>query len=335
MKDIGKQLKNIRFRLEYILVIIPYHAIRLLPRPLMRGLASFISFAAYGLAPGIRKLIRANLKAAFPEKDDREISRIARKSFHNTIYNFFDFIWMMGKPKRIEKYTCLPPPILEQLRDCVENDIRILFVNPHLGSWEGSGIIAANTASVRLAAIAKITRNPYLNNLLNKDNRERGGIRIIFSKGAIRDSLKCLHEGYSIGLLIDQNTRIRDGGTFVNMFGLPVASSRSPAMLWHYCETNNIPARVIYGTTLRENDRLVAHSATLAKPYHEYSGDEEIIQELMDITESFIRRYPEQYLWLYRRFQYIPPDAPEELKARYPYYARTPDSKFFRRKTAK
>ena len=334
MKELKKQLKNIRFLLEYTVIIIPYHAIRLLPRFLMRGLSSFVSFAAYSLAPGIRKLIQANLKAAFPEKDDAEISRIARKSFHHTIYNFFDFIWMMGKPKRIAKYTHLPPPVFKLLRDCVESDTRILFVNPHLGSWEGSGVIAANTASIRLAAIAKATHNPYLNNLLNKDNRERSGIKIIFSKGAIRDSLKCLNEGYSLGLLIDQNPRVRDGGTFVNMFGLPVASSRSPAMLWHYCETNNIPSKIIYGTTLRENDRLVAHSAILSKPYSEYAGDDEIIQELMDITESFIRRYPEQYLWLYRRFQYIPPDAPDEVKARYPYYARVPDPKFFRQKVA-
>lgn len=332
MKDLSKKLKNIRFLLEYIVVIIPYHLIRALPRRGLYLLAVTVGTVGYGIAPGIRKLIQANLKAAFPEKEDGEIRRIARKSFFNTIYNLLDFIWMMGKPKRIEKYTCLPPDVFRQLRDCVENDVRILFVNPHLGSWEGSGIIAANTASIRLAAIAKITHNPYLNDLLNKDNRERGGIRIIFSKGAIRDSLKCLNEGYSIGLLIDQNTRVRDGGTFVNMFGLPVASSRSPAMLWHYCETNRIPAKIIYGTTLRENGKLVAHSATLSKPYQEYTCDEEIIQELMDITEGFIRKYPEQYLWLYRRFQYIPPDAPEELKARYPYYARIPDPKFFRKR---
>ncbi len=327
-----KTLKNLRFLLEYIIIIIPYHLIRLLPRPVMRWVSYFNSSIAYAVAPGIRKLICANLKAAFPEKDDREIAAIARKSFHNTIYNFFDFIWMMGKPKRIEKYTHLPPHILTLLRDCVENNIRILFVNPHLGSWEGSGIIATNTAGVKLAAIAKVTHNPYLNDLLNKDNRERGGIKIIFSKGAIKDSLKCLHEGYSVGLLIDQNTRIRDGGAFVNMFGLPVASSRSPAMLWHYCEANQIPVKVIYGTTLRTGDKLEAHFALPAKAYHEYANDDEILQELMDITEGFIRQYPDQYLWLYKRFQYIPPDAPEELKARYPFYARVPEAKFFRKR---
>ena len=60
-----------------------------------------------------------------------------------------------------------------------------------------------------MAAIAKVTRNPYLNNLLNKKCREIQGLRVIFSKGAVKETIKALHEGLTIGTLIDQNTRIR------------------------------------------------------------------------------------------------------------------------------
>ena len=49
------------------------------------------------------------------------------------------------------------------------------------------------------------------------------------------------------------------------------------------------------------------------------------------MSERYIRKNPEQYLWLYRRFQHIPPGAPEELRKRYPYYARVPGAKFFRK----
>ena len=52
----------------------------------------------------------------------------------------------------------------------------------------------------------------------------------------------------------------------------------------------------------------------------------------MKLSESFIRRYPEQYLWLYKRFQHIPPDCPEELRRRYPYYAKVPSPNFFRKR---
>ena len=51
----------------------------------------------------------------------------------------------------------------------------------------------------------------------------------------------------------------------------------------------------------------------------------------MNLSMELIRQYPEQYLWLYRRFQNIPPDAPEELKKKYPPYASVPGAKFFSR----
>ena len=55
----------------------------------------------------------------------------------------------------------------------------------------------------------------------------------------------------------------------------------------------------------------------------------------MQISEEYIRRYPEQYLWWYHRFQYIPPDCPPELRARYPFYAGVAKPGFFRRNAGK
>jgi len=139
-----------------------------------------------------------------------------------------------------------------------------------------------------------------------------------------------LNAGLSVGTLIDQNTRVRDGGTFVNFFGLPVTSSLAPAALMKYCAAHHLPAVIIYGSCLRDkDDRLVAHSKYLSKPFAEYESEQAVIQELMDISETFIRQSPEQYLWMYHRFQNIHPDTPEELKRRYPFYARVAPPKFF------
>jgi hypothetical protein len=67
----------------------------------------------------------------------------------------------------------------------------------------------------------------------------------------------------------------------------------------------------------------------LSKPFEEYADDREVIQELMHISEDFIRRYPEQYVWLYKRFRYIPQEASEELAARYPFYAARAKASFY------
>ena len=103
-------------------------------------------------------------------------------------------------------------------------------------------------------------------------------------------------------------------------------------MLKRYCDVRGIPAAIIYGSSLRFPDgRIHSFCEELPRPFEEYPDDRAVIQEVMKMSESFIRKYPEQYLWLYKRFQNIPPDCPEELRKRYPYYAKVPSPNFFRK----
>ena len=51
----------------------------------------------------------------------------------------------------------------------------------------------------------------------------------------------------------------------------------------------------------------------------------------MDISQEYIRRYPEHYLWLYKRFQHIPRGCDPELRKRYPYYAKDASDNFYRK----
>ncbi|MEG1980367.1 MAG: hypothetical protein RR060_06545, partial [Victivallaceae bacterium] len=64
----------------------------------------------------------------------------------------------------------------------------------------------------------------------------------------------------------------------------------------------------------------------------DYASDEAVIQDVMNISERYIRRYPEQYLWLYKRFLYIPREISPELKSRYPYYAKVISDTFYTKK---
>ncbi len=326
-----KPLQTVRYRLEYLAVLLPYSLIRLLPYRMIRLLGRLFG-AGMHLVPGIRELVRANIHAAMPELPPEEVARIGRESLFHMAFNLLEFIWLNGNPARIERCYCLPPDITAELKEHVAAGERIIFVNPHLGSWEASGVMAPYYAGVDMVAIAKPVRNPYINRLLNSGSREKiKGLEIIFSRGAIRAAIKALREGRGIGTLIDQNTKGRVGGIFVNFFGIPVSSSAAPAVLKKFCDAEGIPAVIIYGTSVRHADgRVTAHSAKLSKPFCEYADEREVIQELMDISERYIRAYPEQYLWFYRRFQNIPPDCPPEIRARYPGYAKVTNSHFFR-----
>lgn len=317
--------------LLYLTALLCWKLLRLMPRRLIRWNCRLIGGGIF-LYPPARKLIVANILAAMPETSKDEAVRIGRASCFNMIYNLAEFFWLSGNPRRIEQCYFISDEVVGNLRSVIEPGGRIIFVNPHLGSWEASGLMAPYFAGVRMAAIAKPLNNKYLNRLLNSGVREREqGLKIIFARGAMKASIKALTDGLSLGTLIDQNTRVRDGGIFVDFFGLPVPSSKAPATLARYCDAHGIPARIIYGTSVRLADgRVHAQMSFLAKPIGEYAGDEEIIQELMDISERFIRQYPEQYIWMYRRFWYIPPDCPDAIRRRYPFYGKIANRRFFR-----
>lgn len=329
-------LRDLRHRAEFVLSILPFFIIRNMPFFMIKPCAVFLGRAAW-LVPGAKKIVLANLESAMPELDESERKRIAGKSFIHIAWNLIEFFWASGNPRRIVRCYHMPDSVKEALARHTAAGERVIFVNPHLGSWEASGVVAPFYAGLRMAAIAKPMKNPYMNKLLNAGGRERTrGLEVIFSRGAMRASISALRSGKSLGTLIDQNTRVRDGGEFVDFFGIPVPSSTAPATLKRYCDAHDIPVVIIYGSCLRLADgRNTAHIEYLSKNFSEYAGDREVLQELMAISEKYIRNDPEQYLWFYKRFQYIMPGVSDEVRKRYPYYATDPDSGFFNRTARK
>ncbi len=323
-------MKNIRYLLEFAAVWCGYRILRLLPHWLVKFNAHIGAFF-FALIPGAMKVATANIHTAFPEKSAGECRRIARKSFFHLVFNISEFLWMSGSKRRIERWTTIPEPLRGELRRHVAEGRRIIFINPHLGSWEGSGIMAPHFVEMNMVAVVKQIRNPYLDRLFNGGGRKlEAGVRLVYSKGAMRGALKGLRDGYGIGILIDQNTRVRDGGVFVDFFGLPCPCSSAPPVLVDYCRKNNIPVVIYIGASLREDNGVVAARAvTLRRPYEDYKSNAEMLQEIIEVSEGYIRSKPEQYLWFYKRFQYIPHGIDEVRRRRYPYYAIEPGERFY------
>jgi len=328
-------MKKIRYYLEYLGALGCSKLVRILPHGFLAPLARGTAFCVR-LAWPLSRLVRANIRAAMPELERREVARIANESFFHMFNNFFEFVWLNSNPERICRCYYPQPESRDRIKRHLAAGERIIFINPHLGSWEASGVMAPFYTGIDMAAIAKPVSNPYLNRLLNSGGREKiKGLRIIFTRGAVKTALRMLREGWSLGTLIDQNTRVRDGGIFIDFFGLPVSSSAAPALLKRYCDAHDVPTVLIFAASLRMSDGMV-HTLLeeLPKPFDEYPDDRAVIQEIMAMSERYVRRYPEQYLWLYRRFRNIPPDCPEELRKRYPYYAAVPKPSFFRKRRA-
>jgi KDO2-lipid IV(A) lauroyltransferase len=322
-------LLKIRYIIEYFFALFVYMLLKIQPHCVIKGLAGATGRFFY-CVPALHKMIDANIATCFTEKTDAEIRRIGRLSVVNAARNILEFFWMSNNLRRIKRCLEFDPESKIVLGDCMTNDERIVFVNPHLGSWEASALSVPFFCQDKIAAVANPLRNPYLNKFFNSGNRKQvPGFEVIFSSGAVRASLKALRRGFNIGILIDQNTKVREGGIFVNFFDLPVPCSKSPAEFYRICSQEGMKVRVFFGITLRgDDDKLHTKCVALSKPENEYEM-QEMIQELISTTEDYIRKYPEQYIWLYKRFAHIPRGLDEDRVKRYPYYARLVKESFY------
>ncbi len=156
MKDLWEHFV---WRIQYWAVLLVSGVIRILPHGALRGLAKICGAVLYAVPP-VRKLLTANIRCAMPELPETEVRRIARASTFHLFMNLLEFVWLHGDPKRIERWYDIGEDIGAKLREHVAAGERIIFVNPHLGSWEASGIMAPYYSNVDLVAIAKPVRNP-------------------------------------------------------------------------------------------------------------------------------------------------------------------------------
>jgi len=314
--------KALRHTAEYLLVLTAYGAVRWLPHVLIFKISSFCGFFLY-LLPSVRCIAKANLKIFFPEKSEKEISSIARQSVYNIVLSVAELFWFSGRPDKVRKYLDFDPAIAREWETCVKEGRGLIYVCMHFGNWELAGLMIRTFINDKFAVIAREVRNPRLDALIN-NSRCTGGNRVIPAKGAVKEMIKALKEGYALATLADQNTRVRDGGIFVDFLGLPVPVSRVPAMFGR-----KMNATVVVSGCMRVGHRYKSYFAKLPRETKDYTDDVEMTQDLMKVVEDIIRQNPEQYLWFYKRFQNIPIDAGEELIKKYPYYAELTTERFY------
>jgi KDO2-lipid IV(A) lauroyltransferase len=144
-------------------------------------------------------------------------------------------------------------------------------------------------------------RNPLVEKWIQA-RRTEGGNRIALHRDAVRATLKWLKQKNIAGILADQN--LYTGGTFVQFFNRPAATTTLPTLL--HARTG---APVIFIYSLRKGSKFVIHyTARLSLPE---GGDTESqlqngTQIISDEMENLIRKYPENWFWIHNRWKRQP-----------------------------
>jgi len=285
---------------------LPYRA---LPR-LARALA-----VALRCVPLFRKLTLANLAVAFPEQSRAERLRLWRENCAHLALTFLEFLWFDRHPERLQTLVDVSAPETQEILRRGRAGPGMIFLTPHLGNWELSGQIMAMNG-VPFAAVAAPMKSRFVEAIIRRA-RTFSGMELIPEEGAVRGIVQAARAGRSIGVLMDQNTSPRKGGIFVPFFALPAATSRAPAAL-----ARRLRLEICPGMLVREQGRLRLLPVQMPKPTAAYASDEELTRDLMAVNEQLIRRHPEQYVWFYKRWRYVPAEIPAELRKRFPYYAK-------------
>jgi Kdo2-lipid IVA lauroyltransferase/acyltransferase len=177
----------------------------------------------------------------------------------------------------------------------------VLVSTAHLGNWELSAFAHAwMTAPMHI--VVRPLDNPRLDIFVER-YRALSGNHIIEKKDAARGILKALKSGEAVGILIDQNTTL-DQGVFVDFFGKKACAGTAFAKLAHHSGAAVVPGFALWS---EGEQRYILRFY----PEIPMSGDvAEDTQRIQSQLESVIRQYPDQWLWIHRRWKTRPPGEP-------------------------
>lgn len=177
----------------------------------------------------------------------------------------------------------------------------VLVATAHLGNWELSAFAHAwMTAPMHI--VVRALDNPRIDALVER-YRGLSGNRIIEKKDAARGILRALKSGEAVGILIDQNTTL-DQGVFIDFFGRKACAGTAFAKLAHHSGAAVVPGFALWS---KEERRYILRFY----PELPMTGDiAEDTQRIHTQLESVIREYPDQWLWIHRRWKTRPPGEP-------------------------
>ena len=272
--------------------------VQFLPWALGVWIGKHVGSLYYLLDPKHRGLAIRHLERAFGDtKASQRIKQIAWDSYQNMGRSIAESIYLPAMDRTaVQQFVDL-----EGLEHYVAARLLgkgVIILTAHLGNWE---IIPKAFQSVGycIHAVVRPLDNPYLDRIV-QDWRTKNGMGVINKRTDVHKIMSLLRGGETVGFLLDQNTAESDA-VFVDFFGQQAATHKGPAVL-----ALRSGAAVIPVFTIREGTR---HKIMISKPLsivRTKSNANNILQATALFTktiESYVARYPEQWLWMHRRWK--------------------------------
>jgi KDO2-lipid IV(A) lauroyltransferase len=254
--------------------------------------------------------VYANLAIAYGDSMTKsERTRLARRVFSNCGESAVEVMYVTaGRGEDILKNARIEG--LDQMRSLIAQGRGVLAVSAHMGNWELIPLLVGRKLPCRVAAVARELSNPGLEELI-VEHRQRDGLRV-FTRGeqTARTYVRFLRKGNALGVLGDLDTSKGGDGLFVDFFGRSAWTQRGIAWLARLSGAAIVPAFMHRDPTDPRVNVL-----EILPPLPEIETDDtevwtrEMTQAYTRTIETMVRRYPDEWMWMHRRW-YHQPDGP-------------------------
>ncbi|HVZ20843.1 MAG TPA: hypothetical protein VG871_07270 [Vicinamibacterales bacterium] len=293
-----------KHRLEYALVRAVAALVRVLPMRAVRRLGAALGRTVYRVDRLHRRVAVQNLSQAFPARPRAEIEGLARAMFAH----FGSLLLELLKFESLSNDDIMRMSETEgeeRVRQAHARGKGVLLFTGHFGYWEMNGI----THALRLQPISVLARpldNPYLDAMLERI-RTRTGNSVIARQGAIRKVLRALAANQAVAMLIDQHLHTPDA-VYVDFFKRPAATTSALAALALRTGAVVIP---VFALPTERGYRFVYEHPVDPPPPDCPDPIREFTQRCTDVLEMYVRRRPDLWLWMHRRWRDRQPGAGE------------------------
>jgi KDO2-lipid IV(A) lauroyltransferase len=294
-------MRKIKHLFEYTGVIFLSRLVAMLSLAAARALGRFLGRVIFSIFHIRRRVTLTNLKQAFPGKGPHELRKIAAKTYENFGMMMLEFLRapaMSQKEIHDAIVSVKNQHLLDEAHDAGKGAI---FLTAHFGNWEFNGGWVGYRG-YPMSVMVQEQSNPYVDRLMRRC-RKHMGMRPIHRGTAMRSYLKALKSGEYAVMLADQDAG-RDG-VFVDFFGRKASTAVGPARF--HLKTG---APVLLFMTYRDAKGDL-HLEIEKLPLPIATGDRqqamrEIMQNYYRHLESWIRRYPDHWFWMHKRWKTQP-----------------------------
>jgi Kdo2-lipid IVA lauroyltransferase/acyltransferase len=295
-----------RRKLEYAAAWPFIKILGILPRPASRAFAIGLAQLIYFLHVRLRRVGMRNLELAFPDKSIAERKRILRSEFTSLGRQLAE-VCQFPKYTRENVEQVVVYDGFENYERAFARGKGVLFLTAHFGGWELSAF-AHSLHGHWLHVVMRPMDNEYLDSLI-RSYRTMHGNRVVPKDDFVRGLLGAMKAGEVVGILMDTNMTPPQG-VFVDFFGIPACTAIGLARIAMRTDAAVIPGFTIWDEETKKYRLCFEPAIELVR-----TGDLEAdivanTQNFTKVIENYVRKYPEQWLWVHRRWKTRPEGQP-------------------------